>query len=295
MSVQPVPAPDRDLVDQALAEDLGRSNLDPNGDLTAHWLVPDRLQAQARIIARQPGVVAGLEVARTVFQRLDPQISFNARKADGEALQTDDELVRLQGPARTLLVGERTALNFLQRLSGVATLTRAYARALEGTQTRITDTRKTTPGFRHLEKYAVRLGGGVNHRMGLYDAVLIKENHAAAVGGVAAAVRRARIAAQGQDRSAVPIYVEVRDLDEVTAVLSAAPDRIMLDNMALEQMRRAVALIRHADPGIEIEATGGITLDTVRAAAETGVDLISIGALTHSAPALDLSMLFDTE
>ena len=294
MSVQPVPAPGQDLVDQALAEDLGSPNFDPRGDLTAHWLVPQHTQSQARIIARQPGVLAGLDVARSVFHRLDAQISFVACKADGDPLAADDELARLQGPAQTLLVGERTALNFLQRLSGVATLTRLYVEALQGTQTRITDTRKTTPGFRHMEKYAVRLGGGVNHRMGLYDAVLIKENHAAAVGGVAAAVQRARIAAQRQDRAGVPVYVETRDLAEVDAVLEMAPDRIMLDNMSLDDMRQAVALIRRHNARIDVEATGGITLENVRAVAATGVDLISIGALTHSAPALDLSMLFES-
>ena len=186
----------------------------------------------------------------------------------------------------SLLAGERTALNFLQQLSGVATLTRCYVEALSGTATRITDTRKTTPGWRHLQKWAVRLGGGVNHRMGLYDAVLIKENHAAAAGGVRAAIRAAR----GQ---AAPIYVEAENLAEVEEALVDGPDRILLDNMDAPTLRRAVALIRAANPAIEIEATGGYTLATVRAAAAAGVDLVSIGALTHSAPALDLSMLFE--
>ena len=212
-------------------------------------------------------------------------ISACAEVADGDEVAEGQTLVRLQGRARSLLAGERTALNFLQQLSGVATLTRRYVEALSGTATRITDTRKTTPGWRHLQKWAVRLGGGVNHRMGLYDAVLIKENHAAAAGGVRAAIREAR----GQ---AAPIYVEAENLAEVEEALAGGPDRILLDNMDAPTLHRAVALIRAANPAIEIEATGGYTLATVREAAAAGVDLVSIGALTHSAPALDLSMLF---
>lgn len=271
------------LIDLALREDL--DTVDVRADLTAAWTVASDAEARACIIARQAGVVAGIEVARAVFARLDAGISMCAEVADGDAVAAGQTLVRLQGRARSLLAGERTALNFLQQLSGVATLTQCYVKALTGTATRITDTRKTTPGWRHLQKWAVRLGGGVNHRMGLYDAVLIKENHAAAAGGVGAAIRAAR----GQ---AAPIYVEAETLEEVEEALAGGPDRILLDNMAAPTLRRAAALIRAANPGIEIEATGGYTLATVREAAAAGVDFVSIGALTHSAPALDLSMLF---
>ena len=203
---------------------------------------------------------------------------------------TRSQKVRPSSACRAALArfwpGSAPALNFLQQLSGVATLTRCYVEALSGTATRITDTRKTTPGWRHLQKWAVRLGGGVNHRMGLYDAVLIKENHAAAAGGVRAAIREAR----GQ---AAPIYVEAENLGEVEEAIAGGPDRILLDNMDAPTLHRAVALIRAANSAIEIEATGGYTLTTVREAAVAGVDFVSIGALTHSAPALDLSMLFE--
>ncbi len=276
------------LVEQALAEDLN-SNTDPiAADLTTARIVPKGALARATIIARQAGVIAGLDLARAVFHHLDPTVAFEAHVAEGDAVATDDLIALLQGPATALLVGERTALNFLQHLSGVATLTHTYVTAIAGTKARITDTRKTTPGLRQHEKRAVTLGGGVNHRFGLYDAVLIKENHAATVGGVGQAVHLAR-----QTGDAIPVFVEARNLDEVHAVLPARPNRILLDNMPPEIMRQAVDLIRQADSDTTIEATGGITLDNVRQAAETGVDFISIGALTHSAPAMDLSMLFD--
>ena len=280
-----------ELVDLALQEDLGTAVITPEADLTAAWIVPAKTRARATIIARKPGVVAGLDVAGAVFHRLDEKIAFDPQVTDGAVLDTGAVLVRLEGPARPLLAGERTALNFLQRLSGVATLTRTYVEAVAGTLAHITDTRKTTPGFRLLEKHAVLLGGGVNHRIGLYDAVLIKENHAASVGGVDKAIHKIR----QQKKNEVPIFVEARDLDEVRSLLPAAPDRILLDNMAPEQMREAVRIIRRSSPDIDIEATGGVDLNSVRQVAETGVDLISIGALTHSAPALDLSMLFETE
>ena len=275
------------LVDLALREDLG--HIDVDADLTASWTVDADAEDRARIIAREDGIVAGIELARAVFARLDKRICFLAQVEDGAKVAANEELIHLQGPARALLAGERTALNFLQQLSGVATLTHHFVAAIDGTAAQITDTRKTTPGWRQLQKWAVQLGGGVNHRMGLYDAVLIKENHAAAAGGVGQAVAKARLRAVDQ---AVPIFVETEDLDEVQDALAEGPDRIMLDNMDTATMRRAVEIIRASNPTIEIEATGGYTLDTVRAAAETGVDLISIGALTHSAPALDMSMLF---
>ena len=278
------------LVELALSEDLNSGANHVAADLTTSRIVPQNARAAAAIIARQKGVVAGLDLARAVFHRLDPDLVFETRVKEGDAVDDGTLIARLQGLARALLVGERTALNFLQHLSGVATLTRAYVETASGTRARITDTRKTTPGLRQCEKRAVVLGGGVNHRFGLYDAVLIKENHAATVDGVAEAVRLAR----QEGREHVPVYVEVRDLDEVRAVLAANPDRIMLDNMDPQTMRRAVDLIRAADPDIDIEATGGVTLESVRRVAQTGVDLISVGALTHSAPALDMSMLFES-
>ncbi len=279
------------LLDWALAEDLGGA-IDLQNDITSAWTLDAGARASARIIARQAGVLAGVEVARATFARLDPALSFAALAEEGETVAKDQVLIRLEGSAHALLSGERTALNFLQRLSGVSTLTRSYVGAVEGTHARITDTRKTTPGWRHLQKWAVLQGGGVNHRMGLHDAVLIKENHAAACGGVDEAVRRARQRAAAFGRK-IAVFVEAETLAQVESLIPLGPDRIMLDNMANETMRQAVALIRAADPSIAIEATGGYTLETVAAAAATGVDLISIGALTHSAPALDLSMLFD--
>ena len=278
-----------DLIDLALREDLGTDRFTAEADLTATWTVDGDSEDNARIIARQAGVCVGVDLARSVFARLDERITFLPVVEDGAQIAAEEDLIHLQGPARALLAGERTALNFLQQLSGVASLTRRFVAAVEGTSARITDTRKTTPGWRQLQKWAVQLGGGVNHRMGLYDAVLIKENHAAAAGGVGEAVAKARLQALDHD---VPIFVETEDLDEVQAALQEGPDRIMLDNMDSATMRQAVELIRANNPTIEIEATGGYTLETVREAAETGVDLISIGALTHSAPALDMSMLF---
>ena len=281
------PATYEQLVDLALREDLG--TIDVEADLTAAWTVAKDAEDSARIIARQAGISAGIEVARAVFARLDERICFLPQVEDGARIAADEVLIRLQGSARALLAGERTALNFLQQLSGVATLTDLFVDAIEGTSARITATRKTPPGWRQLQKRAVQLGGGVNHRMGLYDAVLIKENHATAAGGVGQAVAKARL--QNLDKR-VPIFVETENLDEVRDALAEGPDRIMLDNMDAATMRKAVETIRASNPTIEIEATGGYTLKTVRDAAETGVDLISIGALTHSAPALDMSMLF---
>lgn len=282
------------LLDWALAEDLG-GQIDLQNDITSAWTLGANDRASARIIARQAGVLSGIEIAHATFARLDPDLSFNALVANGDTVAIDQVLIHLEGSAHALLTGERTALNFLQRLSGVSTLTRHFVRAIEGVEgahARITDTRKTTPGWRHLQKWAVVQGGGVNHRIGLHDAVLIKENHAAACGGVDEAVRRARQRAAASGRE-IPVFVEAETIEQVQSLVSLGPDRIMLDNMDNETMRQAVALIRAADEHIAIEATGGYTLETVAAAAATGVDLISIGALTHSAPALDLSMLFD--
>ena len=282
------------VAEMALGEDLGPGARGPAADLTTAWTVPTHRRARATILSKAPGVVAGLAAAAAVFHRLDPDIAFEPGAEEGNQVGAQTEIARLEGPARPLLAGERSALNLLQHLSGVATLTRAFVEAVAGTGAQITDTRKTLPGLRLLEKHAVRLGGGVNHRMGLYDAVLIKENHAVAAGGVDAALRLARQAARENQKEGVAIFVEARNLSEVRRLLPLRPDRILLDNMSVELMRQAVPLIRQSPSGMEIEATGNITLDNAPQVAVTGVDLISIGALTHSAPALDLSMLFST-
>lgn len=283
-------------VEVALQEDLGTCHLSARADLTTALVVGEAGTAWARILARAPGTVAGVEVAEAAFRRIDARVRMERLSQDGARVEADQDILRLSGPAGAILAAERTALNFLQRLSGVATLTRAFVDAVAGTGARITDTRKTTPGLRRLEKHAVRCGGGVNHRMGLYDAVLIKENHAAAAGGVAAAVEKARRAAGDRGRPEVRVMVEAETADEVRSLVeapaAARPDRILLDNMGLDQLRECVALARAAAPDIELEATGNVELATVRSVAETGVDVISIGALTHSAPALDISLLF---
>jgi nicotinate-nucleotide pyrophosphorylase (carboxylating) len=275
------------LVDAALAEDVGA------GDWTTLWTLPADRRAEARIVAKAPGIVAGLAVARAVFLRLDPGLDFHAALDDGARVAPGDVVATIVGPARPILTGERTALNFLQRLSGVATMTRRFVDAVAGTGATILDTRKTTPGFRLLEKAAVRAGGGGNHRIGLYDMVLIKDNHIAAAGGITAAVRRVR----EHDRAGLPIEVEVTNLAELDEAIDAGVDRILLDNMDLETMRAAVERVRErageGRPRPLLEASGNITIDRVRAVAETGVDLISVGALTHSAPALDLSLRID--
>jgi nicotinate-nucleotide pyrophosphorylase (carboxylating) len=229
--------------------------------------------------------LAGIGVARRVFALLDAQVAFEGLIEDGQAVRRGEVLAWLKGDAASLLQGERVALNLLQRLSGVATLTARFVEAVEGTGATIVDTRKTTPGLRALEKYAVRVGGGGNHRMALYDGVLIKENHIVAAGGIAVAVSRARRYAP----HTLKVEVEVRDLDEVTAALAAGADILLLDNMDLDQLRAAVELV--AGRAVT-EASGGVNLDSVRPIAETGVDLISVGALTHSYRAVDISMLF---
>jgi nicotinate-nucleotide pyrophosphorylase [carboxylating] (EC 2.4.2.19) len=264
------------LIDLALAEDIGP------GDVTSEAVLPPDLCLRAHIVAKQAGVVAGLPVAEAVFRRVDPSVHFTPRVGDGARVEAGTVLAEVEGPARSLLAAERTALNFLQRLSGIATLTRRFVDAVAGTRAVILDTRKTHPGHRALEKYAVRMGGGQNHRMGLYDMVLIKDNHIAAAGSITAAVRRARAA-----RPELPIEVEVKDLDELREALELPVDRIMLDNFDLEAIRAAV---RIAAGRVPLEVSGGVTLERVAELAATGVDYISVGALTHSAPALDISM-----
>jgi nicotinate-nucleotide pyrophosphorylase (carboxylating) len=268
-----------DLIDRALAEDIG------DGDLTTAAVVPEGARAEARIEQRATGVPAGLEVAEAVFRRLDPGMRWRPEAVDGE-WREPGVLVELVGDAAAILRGERVALNFLGRLSGIATLTARYVRAVEGTGVRILDTRKTTPGMRVLEKEAVRAGGGVNHRAGLHDAILVKENHAELAGGVGVAARRALAEAP----AGVPVEVECATLADVAEAIEVGVPRLLLDNMAPEELRRAVELVNGR---AELEASGGISLDNVRAIAETGVDFISVGALTHSAPALDVSLLLE--
>jgi nicotinate-nucleotide pyrophosphorylase (carboxylating) len=267
----------QELIERALAEDVGP------GDVTSAAVVPADAVARARIDQKQPGVVAGLRVAEAVFRTVDPALRWHPRVDEG-SYRESGLVAEVAGPARSLLTGERVALNFLQRLSGVATLTARYVAEVEGTGATILDTRKTTPGLRVLEKQAVVAGGGTNHRAGLYDAILVKENHADLAGGVGEATRLAVDAARG---IGIPVEVECATLDEVDDALDAGVDRILLDNMALDELRAAVQKARGR---AKLEASGGVTLETVRAIAETGVDFISVGALTHSAPALDLSL-----
>ncbi|HVS28382.1 MAG TPA: carboxylating nicotinate-nucleotide diphosphorylase [Solirubrobacteraceae bacterium] len=264
-----------DLVTRALAEDLGA------GDVTSEATVAEDARARAQITQKQPGVIYGLDIAEGCFRALDPDVGFT-RLADEGSWREAGAVLAIEGRARALLGAERTALNFLQRLSGIATQTALCVRALEGTRARLLDTRKTTPGLRALEKAAVRAGGGHNHRAGLYDAILIKENHAAIAGGVGAAVRAARAA-----RPDLSVEVECRALEEVDEALAAGAPRLLLDNFAPDELRRAV---EHVAGRAELEASGSITLETLRAYGATGVQFISQGALTHSAPALDLSL-----
>jgi nicotinate-nucleotide pyrophosphorylase (carboxylating) len=268
-----------DLIDRALREDIG------DGDLTTAAVVPDGSRARARIEQKAAGVPAGLGVAGKVFGRVDPELRWSVHAREGE-WRDGGLLAEVGGRAASILTAERVALNFLGRLSGIATTTARYVEAVEGTGAQILDTRKTTPGMRALEKEAVRAGGGVSHRAGLFDAILVKENHAALAGGVAEAARRALAAAP----AGVTVEVECATLAEVSAALEAGVQRLLLDNMPVEELRRAVEL---AGGRAELEASGGITLETIRSVAETGVDYISIGALTHSAPALDVSLLLD--
>jgi nicotinate-nucleotide pyrophosphorylase (carboxylating) len=266
----------REVVERALAEDVG------SGDATTTATVPAEARARALITQKAPGVIFGLDVAEMTFRALDPEVAIERLAPEGE-WRSGGEVMSLVGSARALLSAERTALNFLQRLSGIATLTARYVSAVEGSDVRILDTRKTTPGLRALEKAAVAAGGGTNHRTGLYDAILIKENHAALAGGVGEAVRKARAAAPG-----LLVEVECRTLEEVEEALSAGAPRILLDNMTPQQLRAAA---QHVAGRAELEASGGITLEGLREIASTGLDFISVGALTHSAPALDLSLI----
>ena len=268
------------LIEQALLEDIH------TGDITTLAVVPGQRPASARLIAKENLVVAGLETAARVFTTLDPASRFEARLSDGEKTASGTLMATIHGEAAQLLMGERVALNLLQRMCGIATLTASFVEAVAGTKARIVDTRKTTPGLRQLEKYAVRVGGGINHRTGLYDGVLIKENHIVAAGGITEAIRRAR----AYIPHTLKIEIETETLSQVDEALAAGADIIMLDNMSLDEMRIAVVTIGGR---ALVEASGGVNLERVRAIAETGVDIISVGALTHSPRAMDISMLLD--
>jgi nicotinate-nucleotide pyrophosphorylase (carboxylating) len=266
------------IVRAALAEDLGRA-----GDITSQACISPETRMSARFVARKPGVLSGLACARLAFAALDPNVRFEPHLADAATLAAGEPIATVHGSARTILSAERTALNLMGRLSGIASLTAVYVAQANGTRARIIDTRKTTPLLRALEKYAVRCGGGANHRFGLDDAILIKDNHVAACGGVGEAVRRARSAAGHM----VKLEVEVDSLDQLREALEVAPDIVMLDNFSLADLEAAVAL---AAGRVVLEASGGVSLETVSAIARTGVDLISVGALTHSAPVLDIGL-----
>ncbi len=268
------------VIENALLEDIH------TGDITTLAVVPEKRNAKARLIAKEPLVLAGVEIAARVFYLVDSEVVFSPCFSDGALLEVGDVIAEIAGDAASLLQAERVALNLLQRMCGVATLTSRYKQAVSGTEARVVDTRKTTPGLRQLEKYAVRIGGGSNHRYGLYDGVLIKENHIAAAGGITVAVQRARAFVP----HTIKIEVETETLEQVAEALDAGADSIMLDNMDLETMRRAVAMI---DGKALTEASGGVSLDTIAEIAGTGVDIISVGALTHSARAMDISMLLE--
>ena len=282
------------LVKWALSEDVG------NGDITTLNTLRSGVGARAAIVVKEAGVVAGVDVARLTFRELDPSLRFEALVPDGSAVEPGVAVARVFGSAGSILTGERTALNFLQRMSGVASITRRFVERVKGTHVTILDTRKTTPGLRYLEKYAVKMGGGENHRFALWDMYLVKDNHIRAAGGLTAAIERIQ-----RTRQDVPLEVEVESLAQLREALRPEVDRILVDNRPVEEVRRAVEAVdawsrkqtpdmrperKHARRWPEVEVSGGITLDNVRPYAETGADYISVGALTHSAPALNLSL-----
>jgi nicotinate-nucleotide pyrophosphorylase (carboxylating) len=293
------------LVQTALEEDIGA------GDATALATIPARATGKARIVAREDMVCAGLPMAERVFRELDPEMRIELRAVDGSFVHRGDVLLHLDGKARAILTGERTALNFLGRLCGIATMVRHFTERIAGTRARVRDTRKTTPGLRLLEKYAVKTGGGTNHRIGLYDAILLKENHIALAGGVTQALDQAHsyaalhakpvaltayeeaVPSRASD-TVLPIQIEVRDERELREALAAGAESVLLDNMTPEEAKSCVALARSLRPECVVEISGGITLDNVRAYAETGADFLSSGTLTHSAPAANLSLLVDS-
>ena len=266
-----------DPIQNALAEDIG------TGDLTSTSLVPADHQSEARIFAKEDAVVAGIEAARAVYRQVDPKIAITVRRKDGDSVRHGDTVLEIAGPTRSILTGERVALNFIQRLSGVATVTRKFVDAVAGTGAEILDTRKTTPGLRVLEKAAVKAGGARNHRMGLFDAVMVKDNHLLADPDLAAAIQGIR-----HKHPKLLIEVEADSIEQVREFVRLEPiDVILLDNLSPDEIRQCIALRR---PGLKFEASGGVCLETVRAIAETGVDYISVGQLTHSARSIDFSL-----
>ena len=270
------------IVRSALAEDIGR------GDITTEYLNIGDALGQAKIVAKEDGVIAGLPIAKAVFRELDPNVKFKSLVEDGAKVHKGTQIAELHGKASALLSGERVALNFLQQLSGIATFTYIMVRAVKGSKAVIKDTRKTTPGMRLIEKYAVKMGGGTNHRMGLHDAILLKDNHIDIAGGITEAVERVR----AKNIELLPIEVETRNLDEVQEALDVKADIIMLDNMSLIDMEQAIKLI---DGKAEIEVSGNVNTLNVTEIASLGVDIISVGAITHSPDALDISMLFSMQ
>lgn len=276
MTAHDIPPSIRETIRRALEEDIGC------GDITTSSLIPDDERSRARFVAKGTFTLAGTPFAREVFRMLDGDVEWTSLLSDGDTIRQGDIIAELAGRTRTILTGERVSLNILQRLSGIATLTRKYVEQIQGTKARIADTRKTQPCMRFLEKYAVRIGGGINHRFGLFDGVLIKNNHIAAVGSIPEAIARARSV-----HHLAKIEIEVESLRDLEQALEAGADIVMLDNMSVPDMREAV---RIANGKAMLEASGGVTLDNVREIAETGVDIISVGALTHSAPAADISL-----
>jgi nicotinate-nucleotide pyrophosphorylase (carboxylating) len=269
-----------EVVGRALSEDLGAQ-----GDITSDASIPQTSESKAMLVARAPGVIAGMDVVAYVFEALDPSVSLERLVSDGERVHAGSSIARIAGHSRTILTGERTALNLLGRMSGVATATAELVVAVSGTGAKISDTRKTMPGLRALDKYAVRVGGGMNHRFGLYDAALIKDNHLVAAGSIPAAVAVVR----AKVNPGVMIEVEVESLEQLAEVLETDADRVLLDNMGPEMLTRAVEMVAGR---MTTEASGGVTLENVRELAETGVDIISVGWITHSAPQLDVALDF---
>lgn len=267
------------IVEQALNEDIG------TGDVTTNAIIPEDAICRGRLLVKEKGIIAGLQIAGISFSLLDQSVKFRSIVQDGTQVNKGEIVAEMEGPARAVLTGERTALNFLQRMSGIATQTRRLVDAIQGTSAVILDTRKTAPGLRALDKWAVHLGGGQNHRTGLFDMVLIKENHITLAGSISEAVSRVRKKAQ----RTLTVEIEVKNLNELQEALELEVDRILLDNMSGDQMREAVRITRHKIP---LEASGNVTLENVREIAETGVDFISVGSLTHSVKALDISLLF---
>ena len=281
MNAAPIPADLPRQVAQALEEDVG------SGDLTAA-LIPAATDGWAAVITRESAVICGAPYVDATFAQLDPRTRIHWKIAEGAAVEANQTLFEIQGPARSLLTGERTALNFLQLLSGTATAAHAFAERLKGTACRLLDTRKTLPGLRSAQKYAVRVGGGYNHRMGLFDGILIKENHIMAAGSIVRAVAAAK-----SSGTKVPVEVEVESLDELEQAIAAGADIALLDDFSLEDLAEAVTINRSAPRSLKLEASGGVTLETIRRIADTGVDYVSVGSITKHVRAVDLSMRFD--